>query len=162
MYQFSKTSLKRLETCHKDIQTLMLYAIMTSPIDFGIAYGERSTEEQFELFKVGRAEDSEGRWVVIDSSKVITNVDGFTEQSKHNKKPSEAVDVFVWVPGKKELMYDAMHLCFLAGHILKCSKELLAKGEIKHPIRWGGNWDNDGEILYDQKLWDKPHFEIIK
>lgn len=162
MHQFSKTSLKILETCHKDIQTVMLYGIMTSPIDFGISRGHSSPEEQFELFKKGRKKNASGIWEVVNPTAIVTNLDGFIKLSKHNRTPSEAVDIFAWVPGKRELMYDEMHLAFLGGHLLKCSKELLAKGKISHPIRWGGNWDGDGELIYDQKLWDKPHYEIIK
>ena len=29
------------------------------------------------------------------------------------------------------------------------------------PIRWGGNWDRDNEILSDQKFDDCPHFELV-
>jgi peptidoglycan L-alanyl-D-glutamate endopeptidase CwlK len=161
MYQFSKTSLKRLETCHKDIQTLMLYAILTSPIDFGIAVGQRTPEEQFKIYRSGRKKVPNG-YEVTDSNAVLTNCDGFLERSKHNYSPSMAVDIYVWVPGKRHMMYDEVHLSFLAGHVLKCSSELLANGQITHDLTWGGNWDNDGELLYDQRLKDLPHFELSK
>lgn len=152
MFEFGNTSLKRLETCHKDIQTLMLYAILTSPIDFGIAQGERTYDQQLEYFLAGK-------------SKIDPRVPSQLLKAKHvtsEKNPkARAVDIFAWVQGKKELMYDDAHLAFLGGHILKCSQELLAQGKITHSIRWGANWDGDGELIYDQTLKDLPHYEII-
>jgi hypothetical protein len=30
----------------------------------------------------------------------------------------------------------------------------------KVPVRWGGNWDRDNEVVTDQKFDDLVHFEI--
>ena len=45
-FEFSKTSKKRLRTCHKDLQLIMECAIAFSKVDFGIAEGHRSIELQ--------------------------------------------------------------------------------------------------------------------
>lgn len=55
----------------------------------------RSPEEQFELYKRGRTMGTDGKWVIQDKSKVVTNVDGYNVVGAHNYKPSRAVDVVV-------------------------------------------------------------------
>jgi peptidoglycan L-alanyl-D-glutamate endopeptidase CwlK len=45
-------------------------------------------------------------------------------------------------------------MCYLAG-VIQC-----AAAELGYDLRWGGNWDGDGEIIKDQKFNDLPHFEI--
>ena len=70
MYKFSRKSLSKLETCHKDLQILFNQVIKN--IDCIILEGYRDSEKQKELFEEGK-------------SKII--------KSKHNLKPSYAIDV---------------------------------------------------------------------
>jgi hypothetical protein len=35
------------------------------------------------------------------------------------------------------------------------------EGLIQHKVRWGGNWDRDGDLA-DNTLYDRPHLEIYK
>jgi len=51
MLQLSKNSGKRYETLHVDLRRIIDRALIYSDVDFGISYGYRSPEEQFELFK---------------------------------------------------------------------------------------------------------------
>lgn len=141
-YKFGETSLERLATCHPDIQLIMKTAISVSPVDFGIAEGHRSVERQKKLFDEGKSK-----------------IDGITQQGKHNKKPSEAGDIYAWVNGAAS--WDRDHLNLIAGVIIACAYFLLMEKLISHSIRWGGNWDGDGEIISDQNFIDLPHFEII-
>jgi len=134
--QFSKTSADRLKTCDKRLQSIMYRAIQVSQVDFGIAEGHRTVERQKELFDQG-----------------LTQIDGVTKMGKHNANPSLAVDIYGFVGGKSN--YSIPVMCYLAGVVMTCAAEL------GYVIRWGGNWDQDGEIITDQGFDDLPHFEIV-
>lgn len=143
MYRFGKTSSERLSTCEMDMQKIMQQAIRVSDVDFGIAEGHRSIEKQQQYYKEGKSK-----------------IDGVTRLGKHNYLPSLAVDIYPFVNGQAK--WDNEHLSYLAGLIQGVAEMLYKKGEISHLIRWGGNWDMDGEILLDQSFDDRPHFELIK
>lgn len=141
-YNFSEASLKKLETCHIDLQKIMKLAISISDIDFGIAEGHRSIEDQQKYFKEGKSK-----------------IDGITKLSKHNYTPSLAVDIFPFFDG--EVQWEVSHSTYLAGLIHGVSEMLFKNNEITHKIRWGGNWDMNGVILIDQSFDDRPHFELV-
>jgi peptidoglycan L-alanyl-D-glutamate endopeptidase CwlK len=147
MYKFGKGSKTKLESVHHDLVKILNLAISRSPLDFGISEGHRSLERQKELYDQGKSK-----------------IDGISKKGKHNYSPSLAVDVYIYHPDletRKKLAYDVPSLCIIAGVITSCAKELEEKGDIKHSIRWGGNWDNDNVILYDQSFDDLPHFELV-
>ena len=77
MFKFSKRSIDKLNTCHKDLQLIMNTVISVSNIDFGISEGHRSIELQNKYFKEGKSQ-----------------IDGITKKGKHNYDPSLAVDMF--------------------------------------------------------------------
>lgn len=143
-YKFSDTSAQRLSTCTNNLQRVFNLAIKRSNVDFGIACGRRTIEEQQELYAQGRTKEGS----------IVTNVDGFNVLSKHNENPSEAVDIYAWINGKAS--WEDKPLCYIAGVIMSCAKELGVK------LRWGGNWNSNGVIISDQNLKDLPHFEEIK
>ena len=70
-------------------------------------------------------------------------------QSKHNSLPSKAVDV---VPYPID-WNDIKRFHDFGKYVLKIAKAM----DIN--IRWGGDWDMDGETK-DEKFIDLPHFEI--
>ena len=147
MYKLGKGSLKKLESVHHDLVKIIKLAITRTPVDFGISEGHRSLERQKELYDQGKSK-----------------IDGINKKGKHNYSPSLAIDLYAYHPDievRKKLAYDIPTLCIIAGVIISCADELKAKGDIKHSIRWGGNWDNDGVILYDQSFDDLPHFELV-
>lgn len=153
--QFGENSKAKLSTCHSDIQKVFNLAISRSKVDFGVSEGHRSINTQKEYYAVGRTTQMHRG--------IITNVDGVTKLGKHNQSPSLAIDIYIWHPRKKtrdDISYDGLHLSYVAGVIDACSCELYEKGLITHKIRWGGNWDSDGIIKFDQTLDDMPHFEI--
>jgi hypothetical protein len=43
----------------------------------------------------------------------------------------------------------------VAGVMLACAG---ARGYV---VRWGGDWDNDGDLM-DQEFHDLPHFELVR
>ncbi|MBI1228213.1 MAG: M15 family peptidase [Bacteroidetes bacterium] len=140
-FTFSTTSQDRLKTCHKDLQVLAKAAIEISEIDFGIAEGYRSPEDQMKAYKAGRSK-----------------IDGVRTKSKHNYDPALAFDIYAFKNGRTS--YDAKDMCYLGGLIMATAKFLKSSGKIRSEIRWGGNWDGDGVIVTDQTLVDLPHFEI--
>ena len=142
--KFSEKSLERLATCDKDLQLVMNTAIKVSRVDFGIDEGHRSVERQQQLYK---------------QRPPVTTKDGIVFRSKHNYEPSRAVDIYPWVNGAKNYRLDIM--TYMAGLIEGISEILFLAGQTTHRIRWGGNWDMDGEIITDQTLIDTPHFELI-
>ena len=147
MYKLGKGSLSKLESVHHDLVKIIKLAITRTPVDFGISEGHRTLERQKELHDQGKSK-----------------IDGITKKGKHNYSPSLAIDLYAYHPNletRKKIAYDVPTLCIIAGVILSCAKELEEKGDIKHSIRWGGNWDNDGVILYDQSFDDLPHFELV-
>jgi peptidoglycan L-alanyl-D-glutamate endopeptidase CwlK len=145
MYKFGDRSLKNLNTAHLDLQIVMKEALKTSMVDFGVSEGHRSIERQQKLFKEGKS-----------------RIDGVKRKGKHNYSPSLAVDIYAYVDGgNSKYTFDKVHLAYLGGHIMAVANKLYADGTVKHQLRWGGNWDGDGTLLFDQKLWDMPHFELI-
>lgn len=142
MHKFGKVSTDRLATCHKDLQIIMLTAIALSDVDFGIAEGYRSLELQQKYFKEGKS-----------------RIDGITRKGKHNYQPALAVDFYPWVNGKMD--YHLETVSHLAGFIMGIAALLLQQGKISHELRWGANWDMDGQIIQDETFVDRPHLELV-
>lgn len=143
VFNFGKTSSKKLKTCHQDLVAIFSLAIKRSAIDFGIAEGYRSPEKQNEYFREGKSK-----------------IDGINKKGKHNYSPSLAVDFYAYYNGKAH--WDLPSLCYIGGVVESCARELYEIGEISHLIRWGANWDRDGVILTDQSFDDAPHVELYK
>ncbi len=144
-YKFGERSIANLNTAHPDLQLIIKTALISSMVDFGVSEGHRTLERQKELYDEGKS-----------------RIDGISKKGKHNHNPSLAVDIYAYVPGHKNLTFDKVHLAYLGGHILLVGKLLYESGQVEHKLRWGGNWDGDGVLLHDQKLWDMPHFELTK
>jgi len=140
-YKFGSTSLERLETCHKDLQLIAREAIKYTQVDFGIACGYRSPEDQLKAFKAG-----------------FSQIDGITRKGKHNYSPSLAMDIYAWI-GKAS--WDIRYMLYLGGVITSVAMRLKDDGKITHEVRYGGNWDGDGILMDDQSFNDLPHFELI-
>ena len=130
-YSFSKNSAKKLETCCIELQTLFKEVI--KEMDCTIIEGTRPKWKQNLYFKQGK-------------SKVKF------PNGKHNKIPSDAVDVIPYIKGKGS--WNVHHCCYFAGCVMSIARKLDTK------IRWGGNWDLDEEIMTDQDFQDLAHYEI--
>lgn len=114
------------------------YAKMNTGKYLELTCVQRPITEQFELFKKGR-EVKDGKWVVVDHTQVVTNVDGIKLLSAHNYKPSRAIDVVVMDNQTGKALWDEKHyLCLakIAERVGLCS---------------GGVW---------QSLKDWPHIEL--
>lgn len=152
MPKFGNTSKARLATCDKDLQTVFEWVIKY--FDCTIIFGERTPEEQFELFKKGR-EEVNGKWVIKNKSEVVTYKDGYNKKSKHNYSPSQAVDS---VPYPIDWS-DTRRMDYFAGFVMAIARMLKDKGIIDKEIVWGGDWDNDTQTK-DETFIDRPHFQI--
>ena len=129
MPTLSQSSKNKLATCETQLQILMNEAI--KEIDFVVIYGYRSPEEQDALYEKGFSKLKGGK-------------------SKHNKKPSMAVDIAPYPIDWK----DVKGFYYLAGIIKGIASQLNIK------IRWGGDWDCDND-LNDQSFMDLGHFEVV-
>lgn len=154
MYSFGPASMAQVATCHDDLKMVLVESIRRTPVDFGVSQGRRTLEEQRAFFK-------------SKLSRLNPDDPAQLKKAMHLRTPSMAADVYVSVPttvyadGKK-LAYDVAHLSLVAGVILSTAADLLARGKIKHAVRWGGDWDKDGCIIVDQEFDDLPHFELVE
>ena len=144
-YQFGKRSKEKLAQCHADLQLIANESLKVSRMDFGVSEGHRTIEKQQEYFNAGKSK-----------------VDGIKIKGKHNYQPSLAIDIYAYIPGKGSLAYNTNNLAYLGGVLTATAKRLLNEGRISHRLRWGFNWDMDGEIGTDQRFQDMPHFELKK
>ena len=82
MFKFSNTSLRRLNGIHPDIVFVLNKALEESKVDFGIASGVRTAEEQREKYEKG-----------------LSELDGYKRKSKHQIREDgygHAVDIYIW------------------------------------------------------------------
>jgi len=133
-YSFGTTSTARLETCSFPIQQIMREALAYGIMDFAISEGVRSDWKQHEYFLAGKS-----------------RLDAGDPRAMHNRVPSDAVDAVPYINGKYS--YIKAHCCVLAGIIQAAAKK------IGYTVRWGGDWDMDGEPITDQEFQDLVHFE---
>ena len=118
-----------MESAHPDLQHLFNEVIKY--IDCTVIFGHRTEEEQEEQFRLGHTKLHFPR-------------------SKHNSKPSLAVDV---VPYPID-WNNRERFVYFAGIVKGIAFNM---GLV---IRWGGDWDSDND-LRDQIWMDLPHYELI-
>lgn len=135
MPKFSAASLKQLSTCHPDLQRLFFEVIKY--VDCHVREGYRGEAAQNAAYAAG------------NSTLKFPN-------GKHNKMPSNAVDVYFYPIQLK----NTKKFYWFVGYVLATAHQLKAQGKISHSIRCGADWDGDHD-LDDQTLVDLVHFEII-
>lgn len=136
MPNYSRSSLDKLATCDPRLQRLFLEVIKHR--DNTILEGHRGQALQHLYFTDGRSKKD---W----------------PEGEHNSIPSRAVDSVPypldWDKVNKNDRAAINEMYLYGGLVLGIAAML----EI--PIRWGGDWDGDGEIT-DQQFHDLPHFEL--
>ena len=109
-----------------------------SLIDIALTEGRRDRAKQNRLFDMGL-------------SKVRF------PNSKHNTMEPfglvTAIDAYPYVNG--QISHDYRHCIYLAGIITAVGRLF------NYHIRWGGNWDMDGEPVTDQEFQDLGHYEYV-
>ena len=134
MPSFGKTSETRLRTCDPLLQ--VLFRVVVLDFDCSIIEGRRSRKRQDFLYKDGK---SQLKW----------------PNSKHNAiapQLSKAVDVAPYVKGRG-IVWEPGPCYYFSGYVLATAKTLGI------PVRWGGDWDYDHDVL-DQSFNDLVHFEL--
>ena len=126
---FGKVSTANLATCHPDLQRLANEVI--KHFDHSITCGHRNKKDQDKAVAEG---NSKVEW----------------PNGKHNKIPSEAIDVAPYPLNWN----DAEAFTLLAGVYLGVAAMLGIK------IRIGADWDGDFNTL-EHSFKDRPHIERI-
>jgi len=137
MPKYGSKSAATLASVHPDLQKIFNEAIKY--VDITVMEGERSKERQEELVRTGKSK---------------------TMNSKHLKQPDgqcHAVDAALYPIDWS----DRDRFVYLGGFIQALAASMLARGEISHKIRWGGDWDSD-QNMKEHSFFDGPHFELKK
>jgi hypothetical protein len=134
-FTFGHLSAARLQECHERLRLVAYRALERSPCDFSVLCGHRSQVEQDAAFASGR---SQLPWPT----------------GNHNALPSLAFD---FAPHPMPFSAEPKHLArfyLIAGVCWAVAAEL---GIV---IRWGGDWDSDGDLT-DQSFDDLGHVELV-
>ena len=126
MPAFSKKSEERLNTCHPDLQAVCRELI--KQYDFAVLCGHRGKAEQNAAFDAG-------------NSRLIY------PQSKHNAKPSLAVDIAPY-PIDWGNLYRFREMLHRFDALARLMRE---RGEIESEFEYGADWES---------FKDYPHVEI--
>jgi len=128
MPQFSRRSFERLNECHPLLKRVMHSAIEVC--DFSVICGYRGEEAQNEAYKNGH---SRLQW----------------PKSKHNKSPSEAVDIVPY-----PIDWDDIDRFRDLASVIKVHWDKIPIAEREGlELHWGGDWE---------KFKDFPHWELRK
>lgn len=134
MPRFGRRSTKNILEAHPDLQRLFYEVIKY--FDCTVIDAYRPQEEQDEAYYTGRSQLK-------------------FPQSKHNVKPSMAVDVVPWFTDAPHVRWKDMDtFYYFAGFV----KGIAANMGIN--IRTGLDWDSDNDFK-DQSFQDAAHFELI-
>lgn len=128
-FTFSKRSLHNLRGLHPVLIATVARALQISPVDFVVVEGLRTQERQNYLLSIGRS--------TLRKSAHLTGY---------------AADCYPIVNGDVETEK-------IAPFIIMAEAFRQADAELKAGIRWGGDWDRDGDWR-DERLLDGPHFEL--
>jgi len=138
-YKFGQKSERHLATVRSELSNVCRRALGYGVMDAAVIQGRRCKAEQDRCFELGK---SKLRW----------------PNSKHNVVPpcqlSSAVDVVPCINGA--VSWDKSHCLVWSGLMLAAAVEEGVN------IRWGGNWNMDGEPITDQNFNDLVHFELVR
>lgn len=126
MPSFSPKSEARLSTCHPDLQAVCRELI--KQYDFSVLCGRRNKAEQDAAFAAGNSRLK-------------------YPQSKHNAKPSLAVDIVPYPTDWNNLARFREMLCRFDA----LARLMRERGEIESEFEYGADW---------ARLKDYPHIEI--
>ena len=137
-FKYGKSSLEKLSTVNPFLKQIFKNVLRMKIMDITIIYGVRDAKEQNRLYKEGL---SKLKW----------------PESKHNIRQvfwkSRAIDAAPFIKGN--VSYNYNHCAYLAGLVMGEAERMGIK------LRWGGDWDKDGEAITDQSFNDLIHYELI-
>ena len=140
MYKLGQRSLDNLKGVHPNLVKVIAEGIKTSPVDFTITEGLRTTKEQQQLYAQGRT----------TRGIVVTYRDGVKRKSNHQAKEDgygHAIDLYPFFEGSVQVHHKdtIKKLKIIATHLKSIAKNLGIN------ITWGGDWKTP---------YDPPHFEL--
>jgi peptidoglycan L-alanyl-D-glutamate endopeptidase CwlK len=133
-YILGRRSKGELATCCDDIQNVIRLYMEWQLMDCTVVEGHRDKATQNKYFAENKSRIK-------------------FPKGKHNTQPSNAVDIAPYINGA--ISWKRVHCIYLAGGLVSAGRCLGIN------IRWGGNWDMDGEPITDQNFQDLVHFEVI-
>lgn len=138
MYKLGQASLKKLQGVHPDMAAVVNRAIELSTQDFVVLEGVRTKTRQAELYAQGRTKPGPVvTWT--QTSNHFIGADGW----------GRAVDLCPFpVDWDTPSKFDAVAAAMFA-----------AARELNVAIRWGADWDVDGNSR-ERGESDSPHFEL--
>ena len=137
VYRFSQKSEDRLQTLHPDMRRVVRRALSFQVMDFTVLETLRDEARQEIMVKNGASKTMDSRH--------LANEDGLAEAADLLPYPYNVNGVDVW--------QDKQRFAVLAGL-------MYAAAALENvPIRWGGDWDFDGNNA-DSAFHDMPHFEL--
>jgi len=104
----------------------------------GVSSTYRSIEEQKQLYRKGR----NSRGEVIDRSKIVTNVDGIRNLSRHNYLKSKGLDFFVFDEQTRKIDWDTVSLYEEFARLVQSQLST---------VTWGGDFTS---------INDYPHLQV--
>lgn len=141
-FVFSEKSIQLLNTVNKELGILATEVLKISKIRFEITEGWRDQTTQQKYFREGKSQ-----------------LDGINRKSKHQE--GKAIDIICYIPeidkttkkptGKTVGTWEQKYYYYIAGLFEVKSKEMIASGQLKTPITWGGWWSFE----------DCVHFELV-
>ena len=158
-FKLGKASKAELVGVHPKLVGVVELAIKLTEQDFTVFDGIRTPREQYALYK-----------------RKASQLDGYTEISKHQKQPSgygEAVDLVPFIGGEAVWDWDAIYV--IADAVVQAAKTLDV------PLRWGGCWGHQSvttmqgspenwvaayvkrKLSAGQRAFnDGPHWELLR
>lgn len=160
-YSWSVRSKKVLETLHPDLQMIANRVIEKTSVDLILVEGARTIATQRAYFRDGLSKINPDAYETEAALCKVAKHITITEHPEYEFSRALDFCAYAFHEGKN-LSYDLTHLTYLATCFEQAAIELYDKGEIKHLIRTGINWDRDSILKYDQSFLDAPHVELYK
>ena len=137
-FRFSEASLSQYNTLHPDLKILATAVLEIH--DFAIIEGYRNQAKQNKAVRDGKSKIS-------------------YPHSRHNRSPSEAMDLMPYVSGKAIGWEDWHQWRYFGGIVIGMAHMLYRAGLMGQSIRWGHDFNSNND-LDDQRFIDAPHFEL--
>jgi peptidoglycan L-alanyl-D-glutamate endopeptidase CwlK len=139
-FTLGSRSRARLKGVHPRLVAVVERALALTTLDFFVNEGVRTPERQRELYAQGRTKPGQKVTWTLNSNHFVNPRTGF----------GHAVDVYAMPFSPNQT----------AAQSLVIRKAMMkAADELDTPIRWGGDWDRDGEY-HERGEGDSPHFEL--
>jgi peptidoglycan L-alanyl-D-glutamate endopeptidase CwlK len=146
-FRLGTKSLRKLEGVHPDLVKVVERAIEITEEDFTVGEGVRTLKTQQRYVREGKSKTLNSRHLVVNGW-------------------SHAVDLWLlkdgvisWDTSNADSFYTVSHDDEYVNYQEIGTAMLQAAQELRTPIRWGADWDGDGQHT-DHTFIDWVHFEL--